>query len=257
MSQYRSPIVLMYHGTPDSQPDSHYSIRADLFAKHLGYLKQAGWKTALFKDLRNVENLPEKSVVLTFDDGYDDNYLGAFLPLLEHEMKATWFIATDCISGHAHWLGKPSMQTRMLNSERLLEMHTAGMEIASHTCSHPDLSILSLNQQQAELSKAKSVLEDLLSTQVTSLAYPFGRFNADSVTAAEKTGYNLACTTRPGWFGSENNPYMIRRIAIFSGDSASTLARKLTFADNDVSWKKMARYYAGRAWDKLSRSSWN
>ncbi|OQW78776.1 MAG: hypothetical protein BVN35_03755 [Proteobacteria bacterium ST_bin11] len=251
MTRYRSPIVLMYHGTPDSKPESHYSIRASLFAEHLRYLRQEGWSTVLFKDLQNPESLPEKTVVITFDDGYEDNYSGAFLPLMTNGMKATWFIATDCIGGHAHWLGKPSTQTRMLSSERLSEMHAAGMEIASHTSSHPDLSMLSKEQQQIEFSKAKAVLENLLSTQVTSLAYPFGKFNADSVTLAEQTGYRMACTTRPGWYDSEPNPYMVRRIAIFSGDSASTLARKLNFADNDVSWKKMTRYYAGRVWDKL------
>jgi peptidoglycan/xylan/chitin deacetylase (PgdA/CDA1 family) len=243
----------MYHGTPDSQPDSHYSIRADLFAKHLGYLKQTGWTTVLFKDLQNIETLPEKSVVLTFDDGYEDNYPGAFLPLLDNHMKATWFIATDCIGGHAHWLGKPTRQTRMLNTEHLLEMHSTGMEIASHTCSHPDLSVLSPDQQKVELAKAKNLLENLLSTQVSSLAYPFGRFNADSVTIAQQTGYSLACTTQPGWFGSESNPYLVRRIAIFSGDSVGTLARKLAFADSNVSWKKMTRYYARRVIDKLTQ----
>ncbi|PKD42124.1 hypothetical protein CWO84_01620 [Methylomonas sp. Kb3] len=255
MSQTRSPIVLMYHGTPDAQPESHYSISADLFAKHLRYLQQEGWTTVLFKDLQSAKSLPEKSVVITFDDGYEDNYSGAFLPLMALGMKATWFIATDCIGGHAHWLGKPSTQTRMLTAERLFEMHTAGMEIASHTCSHPDLSLLSSDQQQSELSKAKAVLEDLLSTQVSSLAYPFGRFNSDSITLAEQTGYSMACTTRPGWFDSEPNPYLVRRIAIFSGDSVSTLARKLNFADNDVSWKKMTRYYANRVWDKLRHTS--
>lgn len=254
MTQHRSPIVLMYHGTPDGLPDSHYSIQAHLFAEHLRYLQREGWTTILFKELQNAGALPNKSVVLTFDDGYEDNYRGAFLPLLENAMKATWFITTDCIGGHAHWLGQPSTQTRMLNAERLREMHAAGMEIASHTCSHPDLSILDPDQQRLELSKAKTVLENLLSTPVSSLAYPFGRFNEDSVTVAEQTGYSLACTTRPGWFGSETNPYMVRRIAIFSGDSVSTLARKLTFADNDVSWKKMARYYVNRVRDKLSRS---
>lgn len=248
-----SPIVLMYHGTPESRPESIYSLQASLFAKHLRYLKRAGWTTALFKDLQNSRDLPNKTVVLTFDDGYADNYPGAVEPLLENGMKATWFVATDCIGGNAHWLGSPTKQTEMLSSARLLEMHNAGMEIASHTCSHPDLSKLDLDKQRTEFSRSKAVLEDLLSSPVTSLAYPFGRFNTDSLTAAEQSGYNLACTTRPGWFGSETNRFMIRRLAIFSGDSAATLARKLAFIDNDVSWKKIAGYYTDRAKDKLSR----
>ncbi|WKJ91887.1 polysaccharide deacetylase family protein [Methylomonas montana] len=252
MSQHRSPVILMYHGTPGSRPDTHYSIHANLFAKHMRFLKRQGWTTALFKDLQNAQALPEKTVVLTFDDGYADNYQGAFLPLLESGMKATWFIATDCIGGHAHWLGTASKQTQMLTKEQLTEMHSAGMEIASHTCSHPDLSTLSLAQQQNELSTAKSVLEKLLSTQVTSLAYPYGRFNDDSLIAAEQAGYRLACITQPGWLGSDPNPFLVRRIAIFSGDSVSSLSRKLTFTDNEVSWQKIARYYMNRARAKLT-----
>ena len=251
MSQHRSPIVLMYHGTPDAHPESNYSIQASLFAKHLQYLKQEGWTTILFKDLQNPQNLPEKSVALTFDDGYADNYAGAFLPLLQNNMKATWFIATDCIGTHAHWLGKTSTQTRMLTEEQLIEMHTAGMEIASHTCTHPDLSALSADAQLSELSKAKAFLENLLAAPVTSFAYPFGKFNAESITVAAQSGYQLACTTQPGWLGSDYDPLRIKRITLYSGDSVNTLARKLSFADNDVSWDTMLRYYATRLLDKL------
>ncbi|OAI22158.1 hypothetical protein A1356_01815 [Methylomonas koyamae] len=251
MSHIRSPIILMYHGTPDETPDSVYSIKSQVFAKHLKYLQQNGWTTVLFKDLDKAQSLPEKSVVLTFDDGYKNNFQGAFLPLAERGMKASWFITTDCIGGHAHWLGKISRQTQMLDAAQLLEMHSAGMEIASHTCSHPDLSLLSYDQQLAEFETAKKVLENLLCTPVTSLAYPFGRFNADSIAAADRSGYSRACTTRPGWFGSENNPFLVRRIAIFSNDSASVLARKLAYADNDVSWRKIVNYYTGRILSKL------
>lgn len=252
MTNTRSPIVLMYHGTPANQPESHYSIRANLFAKHLDYLKRKGWETVLYRDLHSGHALPEKAVVLTLDDGYADNYDGAFLPLVKRGMKATWFITTDCIGGNAHWLESQSDQSQILTTSQLAEMHAAGMEIASHTCSHPDLSRLSLEEQLPELSRSKKMLEDLLSSPVLSLAYPFGRFNADSLVAAEQCGYRSACTTRPGWLGSEKNPFMVRRIAIFSGDSISTLARKLAFADNDVSWKKIASYYASRARDALS-----
>ena len=122
MSKVRSPIALMYHGTPSETPESVYSIEARLFAKHLNYLKQNGWNTVLFKDLDKPHLLPEKSVVLTFDDGYKNNYEGAFLPLVARDMKASWFITTDCIGGHAHWLGKTSQQTRMLDATQLLEM---------------------------------------------------------------------------------------------------------------------------------------
>ena len=245
----------MYHGTPVDDPISKYSIRANRFNSHLRYLKKQGWHTALFRDLNTSSVLPEKTVVLTFDDGYADNYEGVFMPLAENNMKATWFITTDCIGKHADWMGSSTLQTQMLTTGKILEMEKAGMEIGSHTCSHPDLTMLSYQQQRDEMTRSKQILEALIHGQITSFAYPYGRHNSDSIAAAKADGYQLACTVHPGEFGSEKNPLLVRRITIFASDSASTLARKLAFADNDVSWKKMARYYYQRINDKLIGNS--
>ena len=242
---------MMYHGTPKDQPVSNYSIRADRFSAHLRYLKKQGWNSVLFRELHNVSAFPEKTVVLTFDDGYADNYEGAFLPLAENNMKATWFITTDCIGKHAQWMGPPTAKTQMLTAKQLLQMENAGMEIGSHTCSHPDLTTLSYQQQRDEMIQSKQVLESIIHSKITSFAYPYGRYNSDSILGAKDADYQLACTTCSGWFGSENNPLLIRRITIFASDSVSTLARKLIFADNDVSWKKMTRYYYQRINDRL------
>jgi peptidoglycan/xylan/chitin deacetylase (PgdA/CDA1 family) len=236
----------MYHGTPKHPPISNYSIPAAQFYRHLTYLKKNGWHTTSISDLLKSSNLPDKTVALTFDDGYADNYENAFLPLLEKNMKATWFITTDCIGRHAKWMGQPSSQTQMLTTGQLREMSAAGMEIGSHTCSHPDLSTLSFQQQKQELSKSQHVLEDLLQTFVTGFAYPYGRYNEESLTAAKEVGYHWACSTRSGWLHKEQNPLLIRRVTIFAGDTTAVLARKLIFADNDVGWKKMVAYYGTR-----------
>ena len=241
----------MYHGTPNNHPSSIYSICSDQFIAHLRYLKKQGWHTALFRELDNISALPDKTVILTFDDGYADNYEGAFLPLVANNMKATWFITTDCIGKHSHWMGAPSPQTQMLTSEQLLQMEKAGMEIGSHTCSHPDLTTLSYQQQRNEMAKSKQILESIIHGKISSFAYPYGKYNTDSIEAAKDVDYQFACTVHPGWFGSEKNPLLVRRITIFANDSVSTLARKLAFADNDVSWKKMTRYYYQRIKDKL------
>ncbi len=241
----------MYHGTPTSNPLSKYSLRADRFNAHLRYLKKQGWNTILFRELKGVSSFPDKTVVLTFDDGYADNYEGAFLPLVQNNMKATWFITTDCIGKHAQWMGSPSVQTQMLTTGQIIEMEKAGMEIGSHTCSHPDLTTLSYQQQLDEISQSKQILETLIHGKITSFAYPYGRHTSDSIAATKAADYQLACTVHPGAFGSESNPLLVRRVTIFATDSVSTLARKLAFADNDVSWKKMTRYYYQRIKDKL------
>lgn len=245
-------ITLMYHGTPTASPITNYSLQASLFQRHLTYLKKNRWDFAKISDLLKDKHLPPQTATLTFDDGYADNFENAFLPLVENGMKATWFITTDCIGKYAQWMGPPSEQTKMLSADQLREMSDAGMEIGSHTCSHPDLPQLSFQQQLDELTRSKQLLEDLLQKPVTGFAYPFGRYNEDTLKALQAAGYQWACSTRSGWFKKEDNPFLIRRVTVFSGDTSSVLARKLNFADNDVSLKKLASYYLQRLKTKLT-----
>ncbi|MDD5578639.1 MAG: polysaccharide deacetylase family protein [Methylobacter sp.] len=198
--------------------------------------------------------MPEKTVILTFDDGYADNYEGAFLPLLDSNMKATWFITTGCIGKNADWMGPPSPQTQMLTAEQLVIMAKAGMEMGSHTCSHPDLTMLSSSQQLDEMTQSKQILESIIAGKIASFAYPYGRYNENSIATVKEAGYESACTTCPGWFRNEESPFLVRRITIFANDTVHTLARKLVFADNNVSWKKMASYYYLRINDKLIKA---
>ncbi|MBE0437650.1 MAG: polysaccharide deacetylase family protein [Methylomicrobium sp.] len=252
MNHNRGPICLMYHGTPTAYPITNYSLKSSLFKSHLNFLKTNVSHFAKVSELLQSQRLPPKSVALTFDDGYANNFENAFLPLIENNMKATWFITTDCIGKYAEWMGPPSEQTKMLSADQLREMSDAGMEIGSHTCSHPDLSQLSFKQKLEELTRSKQLLEDLLQKPVTGFAYPFGRYNEDTLKAVRAAGYEWACSTRSGWFKKEDDPLLIRRVTIFSGDTPSILARKLCFADNDVSLTKLATYYLQRLKTKLT-----
>jgi len=253
----RSPLILMYHGTPNHDPSSIYSIRADLFNEHVCFLKKQGWHTALFRDLHNGSALPRKTVILTFDDGYADNYDGAFLPLMENNMRATWFITTDCIGKHSDMMGAP---LPMLTAEQLRQMKKAGMEIGSHTCAHPDLRQLSYQQQQAEMIQSRQILETIIGGKISTFAYPYGHYNEDSITALNDADYQLACTTtiRPDGFNRKNHPFLFRRVPILANDSVTTLALKLAFAEGYYWYlpkmtypeKKWARYFYRRIKDK-------
>lgn len=246
------PISLMYHGTPKGKPFSQYSIYSTQFNKHIKFFKKNNWHLITLTELQKQSDLLNNQLAVTFDDGYADNFENAFLPLIENGMKATWFITTDCIGKYAQWMGSPSEQTKMLSADQIREMSDAGMEIGSHTCSHPDLSLLPFQQQSDELTRSKHLLEDLLHKPITGFAYPFGRYNEDTLKAVRVAGYEWACSTRSGWFKKEDDPLLIRRVTIFSGDTSSVLARKLSFADNDVSLTKLADYYLQRLKTKLT-----
>ncbi len=247
----RGPIVLMYHGTPPHRPTARYSLEARLFRRHLDLLQRRGWQTRTLGALLQPDPLPEKTVIITFDDGYADNFDGAFLPLRERDMVATWFITAGVVGGHASWLGAPGPETAMLASGQLREMAQQGMEIGSHTHTHPDLTTLSPRRQKEELARSKQSLEALLGREVDTFAYPYGRYDDDTLGAVRACGYRIACTVRPGWIRPGEGAYRVRRITLFSGDSEHTLARKLSFADNDVSWQRLFAYYRGRLLERL------
>ncbi len=243
-------LVLMYHGTPPDAPHSRYALNADRFRSHLELLQAHGWTVVSLGELLAGAHARPRTLAITFDDGYADNFDGAFRPLLERDMKATWFITTSCIGGHAGWDGPPSQQNRMLTAEQIREMDSAGMEIASHSHTHPDFARLSHSEQAEEARLSRSILEELLQHPISGFAYPYGRFGEETPRILREAGYEWACTTRSGWYRPEEDPYLVRRVTIFSEDTASHLARKLQFADNDVSWRRLAKYYACRIKDR-------
>lgn len=241
------PLILMYHATvPGNKKQKFiYSIDSPRFWRHLDLLEKMGWHTACIRDLNKKDELPAKTVIITFDDGFANNYEGAFLPLLKRGMKATWFITSGCINSYSTWLDC-HLNDRMLSSDQLREMHRQGMEIGSHTISHPDLTTLTEEELEHEIGQSKQQLEEIVNAPVVSFAYPYGRYHHKAVESVRKNGYSFACSVRPGWYSCRANDYELPRITIFSGDSPGIFARKLVFGSNDVSWNQIIRYYQKR-----------
>jgi len=242
------PIILMYHSVVSGvgTPNWPWAVSLKNFISHLDFLKSEGWKTVTMGELAaQPHNWDNRTIVLTFDDGYADNF-AAFKEIKQRGMCATWFIATASIGTAPNWQDNDRGTTRLLNVEELLSMQSNGMEIGSHTHNHVRLTGLKKNQVTLELTDSQKELEDKLENKVLSFAYPYGDWNEDCELAVKNTGYKYACTTRPGWALRDNNPFRLRRISVFNSDNVSILARKLAFAANDVKWLHLAGYYVNR-----------
>ncbi len=246
------PLALMYHSVvhDNSVPDWKWAVSYRRFVAQLDLLRDEGWTTVCVRDLVHPAGLPDRTVVLTFDDGYADNY-PAFEALTQRGMQATWFIVSrdvGCVSG---W-GDPGVAPqRMLSGEQLRTMTTAGMEIGAHSCSHARLTELNDADLTDEICRSKTELAEIVGESVQSFAYPYGKYDDRTVDTVRRAGYASACITRPGWALRDNDPLRIRRVSIFAQDDLATFARKLAFADNDVSWRHMLRYAYGRAVARL------
>lgn len=187
--------VLMYHEIAEAaETESRLAVSPATFEAQLGYLRSAGFTAITAGELSarlagGIGELPDRPVVLTFDDGYGDFHSRA-MPLLErYRFTATLFVTTGWTQDEDMRQAAPG---RMLNSTKITEAAGAGLEIGAHTRRHPPLDQLPRELVRKELYTSKQWLEDKLGLPVPGLAYPFGYSSAMVREVARETGYGYA-----------------------------------------------------------------
>lgn len=247
-------LALMYHSvTPGTDtPAWPYAVSMKNFCAQLDLLQCEGWKTYSVAELA-TRPLPERSVVITFDDGYRDNF-PAFEELARRGLTASWFIVSRDIGTQTRWRDAGTTQAPLLDAAQLREMHAAGMEVGAHGHTHKRLSECDDRALIEELTVSKNTLEDVLHAPVNTLAYPYGEYDVRVLREARAAGYVAGCTTRTGWAMGESDPFLIRRLSIYAHDTLGSFARKLAFADNEGSWRRLLGYARRRTLSRVTRA---
>lgn len=195
VSSVRVP-VLMYHEIAEvSETRSRLAVCPAAFEAQLGYLRGAGFTAISAGELaarlaRDDVRLPDRPVVLTFDDGYADFRSRAMPALERYGFTATLFVTTGWMQDSGT---RPAAPNRMLTEIELAEAAAAGVEIGAHTRQHPQLDQLPEQRVREELYTSRQWLEDKLGRPVPGLAYPFGYSTARVREVARETGYGYAC----------------------------------------------------------------
>ena len=206
--------VLMYHAVSDDM----WGIQ-ELFVspaemeKQLAYLQENGFTTIHFSDLARIDQI-EKPVLLTFDDGYLDNYTELFPLLQQYEAKATIFAITKSIGVNDHYF----------TWEQAREMADSGLvEIHSHTVSHPNLDELTAEAQRQELEQSKLDILRNLGRESYVLCYPTGRYNGDTL---EIIGdyYNFGLKMNGNAYITDERVYEINRWYVSRWTALGTFA---------------------------------
>lgn len=247
------PVVLMYHSVMpgNGSPNWSWAVSLQRFRTQLDFLAAQGWSTPTMAQLVAApEKWTGRTAVITFDDGYVDN-LTAWDELQRRNMQATWFMVSGSIGREPNWPQDGRPAGRLLDAAELRAMRATGMEIGSHTTNHIRLTEADDKLLNAELSDSKATLEDALGSEISSFAYPYGAWDARCANAVRESGYRAACTTRTGWALRDGDPYLLRRLTVFNADTVSSLARKLYFGSNDVSWQAVSRYALQRAASRM------
>ena len=219
--------ILMYHRITDlpenaSASDRDYKIPPAQFEEQLRYLRDNGYQSIrlydLIRYLQGGDPLPEKAVILTFDDGYRDNAVTAFPLLQEYGLTATFFVNTQPISDEY-----PAYMTW----EQVEQLGRAGMDIESHSHSHPKLTALSEDEVLREVRVSKELIEKHTGKEVRFFSYPYGHYNQQVVDILVSEGFSGAVTLRAGTAQKSAALFELARTWVRAGDSMESFAVKL------------------------------
>ena len=226
---YASPgvPVLNYHQVEEKNGNP-LTLWPDQFEAQMAYLADEGYTTITIDEmmdaLENGTSLPEKPVIITFDDGYADNYEYAYPILKKYGFKATIFLIYDFTNTYPNYL----------TWEQINEMKESGLiHFESHTMTHANLAELtSYDDLHHEIADSHDLLSEKLGYDMHYIAYPGGRVNEEIEEITRAAGYRGGFTVHYGLSTPEEGRYQMDRIPIF-GANMHTLTRfkmRLAFA---------------------------
>jgi glycosyltransferase involved in cell wall biosynthesis/peptidoglycan/xylan/chitin deacetylase (PgdA/CDA1 family)/predicted TPR repeat methyltransferase len=234
--------ILMYHRIADDGPAAlaRFRVTPDLFAAQIASLHRAGYRTVRLEQwigaiVRN-EPVPERPIILTFDDGYQD-FLAAGMPVLRHYgFSATVFLVAERIGGVAEWDSYFGATAPLLSWSEVRLLQEAGIEFGCHSATHLPMTGMHLAELTEDTARTRGILEEGLAAPVTTLAYPYGAENEFVRRVVAELGFQAAVSCQPGICRVGNDPLRLPRVEVFGG---CTPERLLALID-DVSQKDLS-----------------
>lgn len=217
-------VVLCYH-----------SLRSETvmnFREQMAYLS-THCKVVKPSEILSVKSHDRTVAAVTFDDAFVSFDENAVAVLREFAIPAGVFVPTGYIGKPCGWQmpeGHPDTHERIVAGDRLGEWERNGIEIFSHTVSHPNLTVIPAEKLKKELVDSKAVLEQILGHSVDAISYPHGRHNESVIAAAKESGYRLGFSIEPRCVDAATNPYAIGRFVVSPDESLAKFKLKASGA---------------------------
>jgi peptidoglycan/xylan/chitin deacetylase (PgdA/CDA1 family) len=194
------PRVLMYHSISRQGDHDALCTSPERFEAHMLHLKRHDLRGVSMRELSRAMTTGDtrRLVGLTFDDGYED-FLSTALPILETlGFSATVFVVAGMLGEENTWehRGGPRLRSRLLGADGVREVSERGMEVGSHTFTHPRLSGLDPGMLAREVGGSRQMLGEIVGTPVEGFSYPYGDLDGPAVRAARSAGYAYAAATK-------------------------------------------------------------
>jgi len=229
--------IFMYHRFVDF-PKNPYEISINQFEDEMRYLYENGYKTITLGQYidavysQDLSSLPDKPVILTVDDGYNSFFTRAYPILKKYGFTATLFIYTNFIGN-----GGSS-----LSWSELKELVSEGMEIGSHSISHPNIASPKRMKYSTsydaflnhELGDSKKIIEKNLGIIVRLFAWPYGSYNETALKKAVELGYEGIITVKPGSMNLNSDILHIRRYGVYPSTGLELFALRLKMPTDKV-----------------------
>jgi len=209
--QYVVPIVMYHSVNPDAVPEKRREVSVGALERQMHFLKSHHYNVLSLENvvtlMKNKKKIPAKTIAITFDDGYKDNYIYAFPILKKYNLPATIFIIVNEV-------GRPDR----LSWQDIKIMQDSGLVVFGSHAVGPDplVKIESEGELKMQIFDSKKILEEKLDRTVNAFSYPEGRFNAKIRQLIMDAGYKLAVATNPGKNFPNDDNFALKRLRISS-----------------------------------------
>jgi peptidoglycan/xylan/chitin deacetylase (PgdA/CDA1 family) len=220
--------ILLYHSVSESPSDSiaPFAVGPATFAGQLDAVVESGRVALTISQYARAlagGTLPERAVVITFDDGYADFAEHALPELLRRSLPCTLYVTTGFLEGRASRVrGRPP--DAMLQWSQLSELASAGTEIGAHSHSHFQLDTLRRGDAREDITRSKTLLEDTLQAEVPSFAYPHGYSSPTVRSLVRAAGFESAAGVKNAFSSEADDLFSLSRLTIFRTTAGEELA---------------------------------
>ncbi len=226
----RDIAVILYHRIDD---DGNYSVKPELFEKQLKHLKKLDYVSISPEDLKGFLdgkiNLSRRSILITFDDGFKDNYSIAYPLLKKYNFTATFFISARHIGKLSDYSEKIKNK-EMMSFAELSELIENGFTVANHFYSHRNLTEISDQEIESEFNHACEILSNIVNSEndLKYVAYPRNRTTSNVFATLKKVGVKLGFGGNPALVSGIVDYLNIPRIEIFGNNSVLKFRVKIS-----------------------------
>jgi peptidoglycan/xylan/chitin deacetylase (PgdA/CDA1 family) len=217
--------ILMYHHIGDLPIDATelqttWTVTPKNFDAQMQWLARSGFRSItmaqLVAHLKNRQPLPAKPIIISFDDGWEEQFSTAFPIMTRYGLSATFFVYTQ-----------PLDHTQYMTWAQVQALATGGMDIQSHSITHPHLRTMAPDAAFKEIADSKATLEKRLGKPVVAFCYPFGEYNNAIVEMVKRAGYESAVTLASGYRQRADELYTLHRIRVSYHDTLDDFVKRL------------------------------